>query len=379
MTEAAGPRSLRQLVDAMLTVGSDLDLHNVLHRIVTSARELADAQYAALGVLDESGRWLSDFITVGIDDTTRGLIGALPKGHGILGVLISDAAPLRLPDLREHPASFGFPPGHPPMRSFLGVPVRAGDTVFGNLYLTDKISDEVFTDVDEELVVGLAAAAGIAIEKARLHHQLQDLALLDDQERIARDLHDSVIQRVFGVGLLLQGTSHLVRSDPNTAIARIDAAIDELDVTIQHLRSAIFGLDMRTRGAPEGFRRRVVDLATESTPALGFEPFVSFAGPVDAHIDGNLADELAAVITEALSNTARHANARRVEVHLIVAETIVLRIEDDGIGPPETGAPRGNGLNNMATRAARLNGEFNMRPGPERGTIIEVSLPFHDD
>jgi len=379
MAEAAGPRRLRQLVDAMLTVSSDLDLHSVLQHIVEAARDLVDAQYAALGVLDESGRWLSDFITVGIDDETRHVIGALPKGHGILGVLITDAQPLRLPDLREHPDSYGFPPGHPPMRSFLGVPVRVGDVVFGNLYLTDKITDEVFTDIDEELVVGLAAAAGIAIDKARSHSQLQRLALLDDQERMGRDLHDSVIQRVFGVGLTLQGTRHLVRVDPDTAISRIDAAIEELDLTIKHLRSAIFGLDMRAHGATAEFRSRVLELAAESTSALGFEPTVFFDGPIDAHIDGNLANELAAVITEALSNTARHANAHRVEVHLIVTDTILLRIEDDGIGPPRADAPRGNGLNNMTTRAERLDGTFTMRPGPESGTVIELSIPVDRD
>jgi len=376
MAEAAGPRRLRQLVDAMLAVSSDLELHTVLQHIVESARELVDAQYAALGVLDESGRWLSDFITVGIDDDTHRVIGALPKGHGLLGVLITDAQPLRLPDLREHDASSGFPPGHPPMRSFLGVPIRVGDTVFGNLYLTDKIFGEVFTDVDEELVVGLAAAAGVAIEKARLHSQLQRLALLDDQERIARDLHDSVIQRVFGVGLLLQGTRNLTHSDPDAAVTRIDAAIDELDLTVKHLRSAIFGLDIRTHGAAPGFRSRVLELATESAGGLGFEPVVMFDGPIDAHIDGNLANELAAVITEALSNAARHANAARVEVHLAVTDTIIVRIEDDGIGPPPADAPRGNGLKNMSTRAARLDGTLKMRPGTHRGTIIELSVPL---
>ena len=141
-------------------------------------------------------------------------IGDLPEGHGILGLLILDAQPLRLPDLREHPDSSGFPPHHPPMRSFLGVPVRVRDEVFGNLYLTDKTTAEVFTDVDEELVVGLAAAAGVAIENARLHARVQEFALVEDRERIARDLHDTVIQRLFATGLSLQGTARLVRARP---------------------------------------------------------------------------------------------------------------------------------------------------------------------
>ena len=165
----AGPRRLHQLLDAVVSVGSGLDLPTMLRRITELAADLVDARYAALGVLDEDKNQLSEFITVGIDDETHARIGELPKGHGILGLLILDAEPLRLPDLNEHPDSFGFPPHHPPMRSFLGVPIRVRDEVFGNLYLTEKTTAEVFTDIDEELVVGLAAAAGVAIENARLH------------------------------------------------------------------------------------------------------------------------------------------------------------------------------------------------------------------
>ena len=196
----AGPRSLRQLLDAVQSVASDLDLPSMLRRITQSAVDLVDARYGALGVLDESKRRLGQFITIGIDDEGRHAIGHLPTGHGILGLLISDAKPLRLPDLSEHPASSGFPPNHPPMTSFLGVPIRVRDEVFGNLYLTDKVSGEVFTDIDEELVVGLAGAAGVAIENARLSERVRTLALTEDRERIARDLHDTVIQRLFATG-----------------------------------------------------------------------------------------------------------------------------------------------------------------------------------
>ena len=150
-------------------IGSDLDLHAMLRRITEAAVSLVDAQYGALGVLDENRGQVADFITVGIDDATREAIGAFPKGRGLLGSLITDAKPLRLADLTEHPDSAGFPPNHPPMKSFLGVPIRVRDEVFGNLYLTDKKSGGVFTDVDEELVLDLAAAAGIAIENARLY------------------------------------------------------------------------------------------------------------------------------------------------------------------------------------------------------------------
>src|SRR5215207_488693 len=244
MGQFAGPRSLRQLLDAVLTVGSDLDLPAMLERIVEAAVELVDARYGALGVLDDTRTRLAQFITVGLDDETYNAIGHLPEGHGILGLLIVDAKPLRLPDLSEHPDSYGFPPHHPPMTSFLGVPIRVRDQVFGNLYLTDKRSSEVFTDVDEELVVGLAAAAGVAIENARLHARLHELAVVEDRERIARDLHDTVIQRLFATGLSLQGTLRLVGADPAAATSRIEAAVDDLDLTVKHIRTAIFGLEM---------------------------------------------------------------------------------------------------------------------------------------
>jgi len=201
----AGRAGLSQLVDAVMAVGSDLDLAATLQRIVDAARELVDAKYCALGVLDYSGGSLAEFIVSGIDDETFKAIGDLPKGHGILGLLITDPRPLRLPDLTEHPESFGFPPHHPPMTSFLGVPILVRGEVFGNLYLTDKQSSDVFTDVDEELTVALAAAAGAAIDNARLHARVQELAIVEDRDRIAMDLHDTVIQQLFAIGLSLRG------------------------------------------------------------------------------------------------------------------------------------------------------------------------------
>ena len=139
MEDRATVPALRGLLHAVLAIGSDLDLGAMLHRIVESAVDLVGARYGALGVLDEAGIGLVQFLTVGVDDDTHHAIGNLPEGHGILGVLIADPRPLRLSDLRAHPDSYGFPPHHPPMRSFLGVPIKIRDQVFGNLYLTDKV------------------------------------------------------------------------------------------------------------------------------------------------------------------------------------------------------------------------------------------------
>ena len=374
MSEVAGPRGLRQLLDAVVAIGSELDLPATLHRIVHSATELVDARYGALGVLDDTGHRLAQFITVGVDDETYRAIGHLPEGHGILGLLILDAEPLRLADLTEHPDSYGFPPHHPSMRSFLGVPIRVRDKVFGNLYLTDKRSADVFTDVDEELAVGLAGAAAVAIDNAGLHERVQELALVADRERIARDLHDTVIQRLFATGLSLQGTARLVRTDPAATESRIEAAIDDLDLTVKHIRSAIFGLESTRVGGP-GLRDRVLALVREADGALGFEPRVFLDGPVDFGVPEGLAADLLATLREALSNVVRHAGATTVDVSVIVNDDVLLTVVDDGVGPPGPDTPRGHGLKNMGARAERRGGRLGLRPGPSSGTILEWRVP----
>ncbi|MGI8807657.1 MAG: GAF domain-containing protein [Acidimicrobiales bacterium] len=367
----AGPRSLRQLLDAVITVGSNLDIESVLRHIVESAVALVDARYGALGVLDETGKRLSQFIIVGMDDETYRAIGTLPEGHGILGLLIVDPKPIRLPDLHEHPDSYGFPPNHPPMSSFLGVPVRIRDQVFGNLYLTDKTTGEVFTDIDEELVVGLAAAAGVAIENARLHVKVQEIALVEDRERIARDLHDTVIQRLFATGLRLQAAARL--SERPEVVDRIVEAVDELDLTVKYIRTAIFGLEGSLR-ADGGLRQRIMAMASEAVGPLGVDPHVLFDGPVDAVAD-DVATELLAVLGEALTNVARHAHARRVDVEVATGKDVVLRVVDDGRGLPEQLRADGRGMLNMEARASRLGGTFTATPGLRSGTVLEWRVP----
>jgi signal transduction histidine kinase len=364
---------LRKLFRAVVAIGTDLDLTATLKRIVDAATELADARYGALGVLDPTRTFLAEFLTVGIDDESRAEIGDLPKGHGILGLLIREPHAIRLPDLREHPDSFGFPPNHPPMRSFLGVPVTVRGEVFGNLYLTDKRSDDAFSDIDEELVVALASAAGVAIDNARLHARVRDLALLEDRERIAMDLHDTVIQQLFAVGLSLQATLRLL--DPEVA-RRVQLAIDDLDTTIKRIRSTIFALDAPVQLGGESLRRRVVTLISDVTPTLRVEPRTFFDGAVDALTDEHIAEELLAVLREALSNVARHAEASEVDVHLVAAGgRLTLCVEDNGIGPPD--APgAGRGLHNMLARAEHLGGTFTLTPRLPSGSRLEWSVPL---
>ena len=385
----AGPQSLRHLLHAVLSIGSGLEINAVLQRIIEAAVELVDARYGALGVLDESGTRLSDFLTVGLDADQRAKIGNLPEGHGILGLLIVEPKPIRLPDLTEHPDSYGFPPGHPPMRSFLGVPIRVRGVVFGNLYLTDKKSAEVFTDIDEELVVALATAAGVAIENARLHARVGEMAMLEDRERIAQDLHDTVIQRLFATGLGLQGAARL--AERPEVVARIEQAVEDLDLTVKHIRTAIFGLE-RTRPQTEGVRRRLLALTAEAAGSLGFEPRVLFDGPVDAAVgDDALAADLLATLRESLANVAKHAGASSVDVTVRATDaSLVLEVLDDGRGlsaPSGDGdgdggvdrgyASGGHGVGNMAKRAERWGGscEVAARTDDGRGTRVTWRIP----
>jgi signal transduction histidine kinase len=369
----AGPRQLRKLLDGVLTIGSDLDLYTVLHTIIETAADVVDAKYGAVGVLDESGTRLSDFITVGIDEAGREAIGQLPEGHGILGLLIVDPKPLRLPDLREHPDRYGFPPNHPQMTSFLGVPIAVRGKVFGNLYLCDKAGGDVFTDVDQELAVGLASAAGIAIENARLHARVAEFATVEDRERIARDLHDTVIQRLFAIGLGLHATLRLV-TDPAIK-SRLLTAVDDLDTTVRDVRAAIFELHT-VRLPGRSIRQELIQLCSESSRGLGFEPVIRFDGPIDSAVSDSLADELFAVLREALTNIAKHAQASSAEVSVEARDAMLsARVVDDGVGY-RTGSAHGRGVENLRTRANRLDGDFEITELHSGGTRLEWRVPL---
>lgn len=367
---------LHQLLDAVVAVGGDEDLTHTLHRVVTAATELVGARYGALGVLDPAKERLSEFVTVGVDDETHRRIGNLPEGHGILGLLILDAEPLRLPDLTRHPDSAGFPPHHPEMTSFLGVPIFVRDEVFGNLYLTEKSTGPVFTDADEALAVGLAAAAGIAIENARLTDAVSDLALADDRQRIARDLHDTVIQRLFATGMSLQGTRAMLARDPEAAARRIDAAIDDLDETIKTIRTTIFALEDRTTTPGLRLRERLVVTCQEARAPLGFAPRLALEGALDAVATESVADDVVATLQEALSNVARHARARHVDVRVATdGSSLELEVHDDGAGPPTSMTP-GRGLLNMQERAGRHGGHFAVGPRDPSGTSVTWVVPL---
>ncbi|MFN8035604.1 MAG: GAF domain-containing sensor histidine kinase [Acidimicrobiia bacterium] len=363
---------LTELLDAVLVVAGDLSLPAVLRRIVESACTLVDAQYGALGVIGADGT-LADFVTVGSSPEMIDSIGHYPEGKGILGLLVTESQPIRLADLTTHPASFGFPEGHPPMRSFLGVPIRIRDSVFGNLYLCDKRSAPEFSGEDESLVVALATAAAMAVENARLSSRLEEAAIVADRERIARDLHDKVIQRLFATGMSLQAAAR--RAMLPDVGARIDQAVDELDETIREIRTTIFALEPRST-AGRSIRAEILGVIAEATNRLGFQPHIHFDGPIDHTVPGPVADHLLAVLREALSNVVRHSEASRVDVVVRAEADLTLRVLDNGVGSTGRAAGKGRGLENLAARAAQLGGFFAVGPGANGGTTLEWRVPL---
>lgn len=527
---------LYQLLNAVISIGSNLELAEVLDRIVRAGMELVEARYGALAVLDEHGERVEEFVHHGMDAEVAERIGHFPEGLGILGLLIKESKPLRLRDISAHPESYGFPPDHPPMRTFLGVPIPVRDVLFGNLYLAEKEGGQEFDEGDENLLTALATAAGIAVENARLYQVIQlsdrsrqatseivsallsgqpttdvltmvadwgrrladaahanillpvenddgmrivatagedtarmlgvtvtmadgragavyhtgvpeswdgyavssmptladlveigprlviplgeagqtrgvlvvynrrgktfrpmvletlttfaeqaalaielfeqrrtaeSVLVYEERERIARNLHDLVIQRLFATGMGIENATRMIGVDPKTASGRLSRAVDDIDATIREIRSTIFALQ-NTDANPRGLRSRVLDVVSESSAALGFEPSVHFAGLIDTNVPVDVSDDLLAVLREALANVARHARATSCAVQVEVGEDVVLEVADDGVGLPDSG--RRSGLANLAERARKLGGSFTTT-ADGTGTSLRWQVP----
>ena len=547
---------VRKLLEAVIAIGSGLDVEAALTKIVQAATVLVDARYGALGVIGEDQR-LARFITVGMSQDQIAAVGAYPEGHGLLGELIRHPEPLRVAELgaHAHAQSHGFPANHPPMSSVLGVPVRVRGRVYGNLYLTEKAGGAAFDADDEAVLTALAAAAGVAIDNARLFEDSQglfeqaqrhyaearrrqdwleitgdlsrellsaeqnhnvmtgfvtrvrafakaDLALIGvaqaehegllivaadgpgadrligtvvgiedtllghvyksgqsalvddvrlderagrvpdaaldlgpafvaplgasgqsrgalsvtrvagaeafdpqtaeltaelavqaavvlelaqrrkdtellslyaDRDRIGRDLHDLAIQRLFATSMSLQG-AYKITEKPEVA-RRVVQAVADLDETIRVIRSTIFSLN--AHGMDHGsasVRAEVIGICERATAGLGFPPAVRFAGPVDTLVGGQIGEHLLAVLSEALSNAARHAAASKVEVDVSAdSARITLTVTDNGVGIPE--GVRRSGLANLRERAEQLDGTFTAAPRADGGTVLVWTVP----
>jgi signal transduction histidine kinase len=368
------PVKLRRLLEATLLLEADLELPSLLRHLIDEARSMTGARYGAIGVLNDERTSLVEFITVGLEPEEEARIGARPTGKGVLGIFITDPRPLRLADLGSQPDSYGFPPNHPPMTSFLGVPIRVRGEVYGNLYLTDKVGWSEFTSDDESLVEALALAAGIAIENARLHKKVQQVAVYEDRDRLARDLHDTVIQRLFAVGLSLQGMAGEAAS--SVMSERLETAISDLDETIRQVRSAIY--ELGSAATESGVRATILSLVRDLNPVVGFSVQVSFDGPVDSVVSPEVAEQLFAVVREALTNIGRHARASHASLSLSVADgACCLRISDDGDGIEPTAVGEGGfGLVNLRRRAEKLQGSFVTESPAAGGTSLIWRVPL---
>ena len=362
----------RHLLDTVVALRSESDLQSLLTRVVETALEMVDASYGALGVLNQRGDGLSAFVTAGMSPEEVQGIGKAPEGLGVLGVLIDDPRPLRLEDLHTHPKSHGMPANHPDMSSFLGVPVLSRGEAFGNLYLTNKIGGSAFTESDEQVLLGLAAAASVAIDNFRMLERLREFDLVTERERIARDLHDTVIQRLFATGLRLQATVRLIE-EPLVA-ARIEAAVDDLDVTVREIRSAIFELHEPVGAG--GLRTAVLALCREIGEATGLKAVVSFEGVVESASSPEILEDVLAVIREGLANVARHSRAKSATVTVAVDDhELVVSVIDNGIGPLSRGRI-GNGLRNLRERAARYGGHSSLLPTEDGGSSLWWVIPI---
>ena len=371
-------RQLNALDQAVRGISGVLDVDLVLQLIVDRVRELADAQYAALGIVDDTGS-IERFITSGLDDEERARIGDLPHGRGLLGLIIREDRTYRIPEISVHPERYGFPPNHPEMHSFLGMPITSRGETVGLLYLTNKIDAGQFSADDQALVEMFALHAGIAIENTRLLHQVKRLAVVDERDRISRDLHDSVIQSIYAQTLALDDVPELMSEDAAEASRRVDGAIDALHAVIRDIRNFIFGLRpvlLESGDLAEGLEH----LAAELRRNGGVEVHVSVSD--DAALLPQLPmehiAELLAITREGLSNIARHAAASRADVNLALADgALQLELADDGRGfDAERATEEGHhGLGNMHARVNRLGGTLTVASSADSGTRIIVSIP----
>jgi signal transduction histidine kinase len=364
------------LHEASLALIKDVSLDHLLERIAKVACEQADARYAALGVLDEDGK-LVKFITVGMTDDEIKLIAHPPVGRGLIGELMNTEAPLRVPVIQGHPRSSGFPAHHPHMVSFLGVPIRTANIQLGQIYLTEKIGGTAFTADDEKIIQMLAAYAAAAIQNARLHENTHRLAVLEERERIGMDLHDGIIQSIYGVGLSLESALHSFEEDPQDAKSRILHSIESLNQAIRDLRAYILDLrprQMGSEGLISGLNRLITEFRANTLAT------VQLTGT-----DHDLKElpqprsmALFHICQEALANIAKHAKAKQVDISLwSTEERVLMEIHDNGRGfeMEKMNATIGHGLANMQTRARSVGGDVDISSVVGEGTTVLAWVP----
>lgn len=362
---------LQAVSSAVLAVTRHLSVREVLQVIVRSAQRLLDARYAALGVPDDDGSF-AEFVAEGVTDKQWEAIGPLPRQHGMLGAMLREGAPVRLPDLREDPRFEYWPKAHPVIKDFLGVPITGGDEVLGIIFLANKRSAGGFTAEDQDLLTLFAAHAAIAMTNARLYERGRELAMLEERNRVARELHDAVTQKLFSLRLTAQAASALLVADPARAAAELERvqrlageALAELRAVIVELRPA----ELDRHGLAETLRKHVHLLDRLHGSRVVFE-----AGELPP-LGSAVEVALFRVAQEALHNALRHSGAGRVSVRLSYRDDgrLTLAVEDDGSGF-EPGGSRGLGLVSMKERAESVGGVMTVVTAPGEGTTVSVEV-----
>ncbi|WSQ08106.1 GAF domain-containing sensor histidine kinase [Streptomyces sp. NBC_01231] len=384
-----GPRSgLAAVSSALLAMSRHLEVRDVLKTIVASARELLDAQYAALGVPDDHGGF-AQFVVDGVSDAQWKAIGPLPRQHGILAAMLQEARLERLADVRKDPRFEGWPSAHPEMSDFLGLPIRDGEEVIGALFLANKLrpgegglpSPEPedrcgFTEEDAKLLGILAQHAAIALTNARLYERSRELTIAEERSRLAHELHDAVSQKLFSLRLTAQAAAALVDRDPSRAkgelqqVAALAAeAADELRAAVVELRPAALDED----GLVATLRTHIQVLDRAHTAR------VTFLGHGVRALPAAQEEAVLRVAQEALHNALRHSGAGHVDVTVDRRGSgAVLRVSDDGSGfDPKTvrRAGRHLGLVSMRDRASGVGGTLTVESAPGKGTTIELEVP----
>jgi signal transduction histidine kinase len=370
--DAGQDEIFQHVSQVVLAVSSQLSVRDVLQMIVRSARSLAGARYAALGVPDDAGGF-AEFLVDGLTAREQAAIGPLPRQHGLLGVMLREGKPLRLDDIRADSRFWGWPAAHPALTNVLGVPIRQGETVLGFLFAACKSAPGGFTERDERVVGLFAAHAAIALTNARLYERGRELSVLEERARLARDLHDAVSQKLFSVRVKARAAAVLVERDPGRAVAEISSVAALAGEAHAELRAVIDGLAPPELAA-SGLAGSIRAYAVLAGRTHGAEVVVE-AGELPA-LDSQQQTALYRVAQEAIGNAIRHSGSRQVSVCLYRRQRgVVLEVSDRGTGFDPSAALAGLGLTTMRERAASAGGRLSITSAPGAGTRVRLSVP----
>ncbi|MEH1129166.1 GAF domain-containing sensor histidine kinase [Micromonospora sp. CPCC 206061] len=367
---------LREVSAAVLAVTAHLSVREVLQTILTSARRLVDARYAALGVPDRNGGF-GEFLADGLTDEQWRAIGPPPKQHGVLGQMLCSPDAVRLADIRTHPQFGWWPRAHPELTDFLGMPIADGDEILGEIFLANKQAPGGFTAEDEELLRLLAGHAAIAIVNARLYERSRELSIMEERNRLARELHDAVTQKLFSLRLTAEAAATVVERDAARAAVQLATVRQLAAEAVEELRAVLIGLrpiDLAGDGLEAALRKQA-DLLDRV-----HEAGVTFTGAPVPRLTAAREETVYRIAQEALHNALRHGEPSHVSVGLATRDgRVVLTVTDDGRGFDQAAraqAARRLGLTSMRERASAAGGSLRVTSAPGAGTTVRLEVPI---